>query len=406
MGHVEDRWYRVVDGVREATALCGQGRRYRVRYTAPDGSERSKSFADREKRSAEAFLVSVESDKLRGSYIDPRAGRITFKEYADSYVASRTYDESTREATESRLRVHVHPTLGARELGSLRPNHIREWDRALQERNLAPTYRRVLFANVSAILSAAVDDERIARNPCRAASVRAPRPVSHRIEPWTVETVLAVRAAVVHRYRIAVALGAGCGLRQGEIFGLAVEDVDFLRGMVHIRRQVKIVRNRLIFGPPKGRKVRVVPLPESVAFDLAAHIEAFPPVDVELPWETPSGALETARPVLYSREHKALNRNYINSLIWKPALEAAGVEPTRANGMHALRHFYASTLLDAGESIKAVSEYLGHADAGFTLRTYTHLMPNSEERTRKAVDRVLLSGKLAADGLVTAWTPR
>ncbi|HEX3614512.1 MAG TPA: tyrosine-type recombinase/integrase [Sporichthyaceae bacterium] len=92
-------------------------------------------------------------------------------------------------------------------------------------------------------------------------------------------------------------------------------------------------------------------------------------------------------------------------MIWKPALEAAGIEPTRANGMHALRHFYASTLLDAGESIKAVSEHLGHADAGFTLRTYTHLMPNSEERTKKAVDRVLLGGTLAADGLATAWTP-
>lgn len=43
-------------------------------------------------------------------------------------------------------------------------------------------------------------------------------------------------------------------------------------------------------------------------------------------------------------------------------------------------------LLDAGESIKAVSEYLGHADAGFTLRTYTHLMPSSAERTMRAVD--------------------
>lgn len=49
--------------------------------------------------------------------------------------------------------------------------------------------------------------------------------------------------------------------------------------------------------------------------------------------------------------------------------------------MHALRHFYASVLLDAGESIKALSEYLGHHDPSFTLRTYMHLMPNSEART-------------------------
>lgn len=64
------------------------------------------------------------------------------------------------------------------------------------------------------------------------------------------------------------------------------------------------------------------------------------------------------------------------------------MEPTRLTGMHALRHFYASTLLDAGESNKAPSAYLGHTDPGFTLRTYTHLMPSSEERTRRAIDEV------------------
>jgi integrase len=47
--------------------------------------------------------------------------------------------------------------------------------------------------------------------------------------------------------------------------------------------------------------------------------------------------------------------------VWHRALEAAGVEATRANGMHALRHFYASVLIDAGESVRAVAEYLGHA---------------------------------------------
>ncbi|MCP3786040.1 tyrosine-type recombinase/integrase [Micromonospora sp. A3M-1-15] len=53
-----------------------------------------------------------------------------------------------------------------------------------------------------------------------------------------------------------------------------------------------------------------------------------------------------------------------------------------------LRHFYASALLDAGESIKALASYLGHSDPGFTLRVYTHLMPASEERTRNAIDRL------------------
>lgn len=55
--------------------------------------------------------------------------------------------------------------------------------------------------------------------------------------------------------------------------------------------------------------------------------------------------------------------------------------------MHALRHFYASVLLDAGESIKAVSEYLGHSDPGLTLKVYAHLMPTSRERAKLAIAR-------------------
>ena len=52
-------------------------------------------------------------------------------------------------------------------------------------------------------------------------------------------------------------------------------------------------------------------------------------------------------------------------------------------------------------SIKAVSEYLGHADAGFTLRTYTHLMPASHDRSRRVIDSRL--GR--SDGLETACEP-
>ncbi|MET8260731.1 tyrosine-type recombinase/integrase [Micromonospora sp. NPDC005205] len=87
-----------------------------------------------------------------------------------------------------------------------------------------------------------------------------------------------------------------------------------------------------------------------------------------------------------SARRGAINRRTFDNKSWRPAVVAAGITPTRATGMHALRHFYASSLLDARESIKALASYLGHADPGFTLRVYTHLMPASEERTRRAID--------------------
>ena len=59
--------------------------------------------------------------------------------------------------------------------------------------------------------------------------------------------------------------------------------------------------------------------------------------------------------------------------------------PTRQDGTHALRHHYASVVLDAGEGINELSEYLGHHDPGFTLRTYRRLMPNSTVRTQRAI---------------------
>lgn len=59
-------------------------------------------------------------------------------------------------------------------------------------------------------------------------------------------------------------------------------------------------------------------------------------------------------------------------------------------------------VLDAGENIKALAEYLGHSDPGFTLRTYTHLMPNSQARTRGAVDRAFRERKVTNDGPSTA----
>ena len=96
-----------------------------------------------------------------------------------------------------------------------------------------------------------------------------------------------------------------------------------------------------------------------------------------------------ARLFLTGREGGALNRNYINRAVWKPALRAAKVADVRAQGMHAGRHYYASVQLEGGTNIRALAEYLGHADPGFTLTTYTHLMPKAEDKAKRAVGSVL-----------------
>jgi integrase len=359
---------------------------YRVQYRDPGGAMRGPVF-DR-KVDAQRFKTENEHAKLHNAWTDPRAGKATLRTYGDAHLAAQTFDETTREAVALRLRLHVYPQLGGYQLGALRPSVVQAWARGLQQQ-LAPSYVRVVFANLSAILQAAVDDGAIARNPCRVGSVKPPAPDRRTVVPWPAERVAEVAAALPDRYRAIVATAAGLGLRQGECFGLAVDDVDFLRGVVHVRRQVRIVASRLVFAPPKTGKTRDVPLPESVALRLAAHLEAWPAVAVTLPWREPAGRPETARLVFSTRERTALARTFFNRHVWKPALEGAGVPATRGNGMHAARHYYASALLEDGVNIRALAEYLGHNDPGFTLRVYAHLMPSSEGRARAAVDRAL-----------------
>jgi integrase len=394
---IDDRWFRREPGKPQKvpTTRHGKGKRWDVRWRDDAGRQRHKAFE--RKQEAESFLAQIQADLARGIYTDPAAGKVTVRTYAKSWLAAQTFDPSTREATELRLRLHIFPELGGRELRALRPSVVQAWTRSLQQR-LASNYVRVVFANLSAVLSAAVDDGLIGRNPCRAGSVRPPAPERRRIVPWSAERVAAVTAALPERYQVLVMLAAGCGLRQGEAFGLSPDDVDFLRGVVHVRRQVKLVHARQVFGAPKGGKERDVPLPEMVALALAAHLQAFPAVKVTLPWREPDGRTETAGLVVTTRERTALARTYFNRYIWKPALDEAGVPATRDNGMHALRHTYASVLLEDGVSIKALAEYLGHADPGFTLRTYTHLMPSSEDRARAAVDRAFATGRPFEEG--------
>ncbi|MGA5667231.1 tyrosine-type recombinase/integrase [Streptomyces pseudogriseolus] len=416
-GHIQDRWFKTEttpEGktVRVKTDRHGTGMRYRARYVGPDGTEKSKSFPDRQKRLAEQWLSHIEADMSRGQYVDPKASRTTFQQYAERWIAAQTTDITTRSAVEMRLRLHAFPHIGARPLGSFQPEHIREWTRALESTVAGATYRREIFKNVSAVFTAAVDDRLIQRNPCRAASVKAPKASPGRVRPWSTERVFAVRAAIPERFRAVVDAGGGCGMRQGEIFGLPADEVGFLTGWLHVGFQVKLINGHQVFAPPKGGKVRDVPLPQHVGRALAAHMEEFPPVDVTLPWLRPDGPKLTKRLIFTSHDGGACRRNDFNTHVWKPALVAAGVLPepepgkrvqsSREDGMHALRHFYASVLLDAGENIKALSQYLGHGDPGFTLRTYTHLMPSSESRTRRAVDGMYEAAGKTDDGPETA----
>ncbi|MQA16414.1 MAG: tyrosine-type recombinase/integrase [Pseudonocardiaceae bacterium] len=411
MGHVQDRWFKRVrdpetgELTRVRTELHGKGDRYRVRYLDPDGVERSRSFPDRQKKAADEFLIAVESDKREGRYINARAGKVTFREYAESWLKGQSDDAATRQTIGSRLRSQLYPFFERRALSSITPAMVREWLDWLLGKGLGASYRSVLFELLSSILGAAVEEKRIHENPCRAKSIKKPKGAPRKVVPWSASRLRAMQLALPLRSRIVIPLGAGCGLRQGEILGFSADDVDRDAMVVNVVRQLRVVGRTLVFAPPKRGKTRTVPISESVLGSIDGHVREFPPVAVTLPWAEPQGRPVTVWLLLSTDDGGVRSGDLFNKVVWKPAFARAGLTyVNREDGMHALRHFFASALLAQGVSVKELAEYLGHTDPGFTLRTYTHLVPSSHQRARAAVDKVFRPGRRrrTSDGLGTA----
>lgn len=216
---------------------------------------------------------------------------------------------------------------------------------------------------------------------------------------WTLAQVEAVAAALPARYSALPYLGAGTGMRQGELFGLAVEDVDFLRRVVHVRRQVRLIGGVQSLAPLKNGREHDVPLADSLAPVLAEHVRKYPPRPITLPWKAPGGEPVTRALIATTLAGGAVNRTVFNQQ-WHRALVTAGIRSARepdakgrpepGNGMHVLRHTAASAWLSAGVSIAAVAAWLGDT-VQIVLRTYAHLMPDDDGAGRRAVDAFFTS---------------
>lgn len=361
MASVERRQQRRSDGSLSPVS-------YRVTWRDPSRRQRSKTFAKR--ADADRFARTVEVDIDRGQYIDPASGRTTFGDYAGRWLAAQVVRPSTMDQLTSRLTTHIMPAFADKPLSAIQRSDVQAWVKALATTR-APGTVRGAHTTLSSILSSAVDDRLIPSSPVRRISL--PKDAQGQLEPLRAEEVRALIAAAAPRWRAYVVAGAGLGLRQGELLGLSVDRVDFLRRTVRVDRQLVTVVGGTRFGPPKTTaSIRTVPLPQSVADELAAHLARFGEGPDRLIFTTPAGEPVTRAGAAY----------------WMRQARAAADLPATVTS-HALRHFYASLLIAQGQSVKVVQNRLGHRSAVETLDTYGHLWPDSEEDTMAAVDGVL-----------------
>jgi len=143
---------------------------------------------------------------------------------------------------------------------------------------LSPATTRTVFRVMSAVLRSAVRDGRIVKNPAEGCPL--PRVDRQVLEPLSPSSVLALADSITPRYRVAVLLGACAGLRLGEVLGLQVGRVDFLRRRITVEQQLQPVRagGVPVLSPlktPASR--RTVPVDDVVVSELAAHLERFGP---------------------------------------------------------------------------------------------------------------------------------
>lgn len=343
---------------------------WRARWRDPDGSQHNMSF--KRKAEAERFLAGISADIVRGTYVDPNDPTL-FRDYAENWREAQVHRPTTRAHVETNLRRHAYPAFGDRRLSTIRPSEIQAWVTRMS-RTLAPATVQVNHGIVAAIFKSALRDRIINNSPCE--GTKLPKRLPTEVVPLSTGSVNALIEAVPDRYRALVVLAAGTGLRQGECFGVAEEYLNLEAGTLRVQQQVILLaRLEPFLAPPKtSASHRTVPLPKVVIDAVREHLERFPVTNLD--------------GLVFTDEHgDALRRTRFSREVWRPAVEAAGVR--RGTGFHDLRHYYASLLIRHGESIKTVQRRLGHATAAETLDTYAHLWPDSEDRTRSAVDSVL-----------------
>ena len=307
----------------------------------------------------------------------------TLREYAERWLAENLQARpSTLEQYRIRLEKRLYPHLGALPLTSITRERIKALitlevtSHRAKGRRLAPKTVTAFMATLSAVLSGAVDVGLLPTNPAarwsRWARVSDPdRTEVEVLETFTPEELVQLfdflSEQLADEYAFILTL-ARTGVRLGEAMALRWEDVDFNRRVILIRRSVRRGRRTV----PKNGKARRVDMSGQLVETLRTRRSV-----MEAEAAVAGGALAD---VIFPRWTDGDQEGFRK--LWRSVLKRAGL---RYRKPHALRHTYASLLIQAGEPLTYVQEQLGHHSAAFTLAVYGHFIPRQDHR---AVDRL------------------
>lgn len=364
-------------------------------YRDASGKRRSKQFTL--KKDADAWLVKARHEVGQGLHI-PDSQASTVAEAAKLWLA--TVDAAGRErSTAAQYRqhadLHIKPYIGATSLQKLTVAMVRAWEDQLRTDGRSLALIRKVRTSLGAILADAMDRGIASRNVIRergrarhsGTDRRAEKRATGKLRvgvdiPSRIE-IKALLGKLEGRWRPMIMTAIFAGLRASELRGLRWGDIDLEAATITVSQRAD--RYDDIGAPKSASGWRTVPIPPALVAELEKWKAACPKGDLGLAFPNGAGNVESLANIR--------NRGLV------PAWEAAGVvedtgkvdekgKPVTAakyQGMHALRHFYASWCInrkaDGGLELppKTVQSRMGHSSITITLDTYGHLFPSDDD---------------------------
>lgn len=341
-------------------------KRWRARYTGPDGLRHSAPHTFDTKKDADAWLTLRQSEVITGEWRTDKAQPMTFGEYARVWLERRELKPRTRELYQSLLDQRLLPTFSSIRLNAIDNETVAAWYH--RQGRGTPTALAHAYSLLRTILGDAERAQHIQRNP---ASIRGAGNTKRQreIKPATIDELTTIVENMPSKYRLLVLLASWCGLRFGEVTELRRDDIDLANGVVKVRRAVTRVRGQHVVSTPKStagtRDVAIPPhLLPTVKEHLASNITG-----------GRDGLLFPARDGVSHLPESTLYKSF------RPAREAAGRPDLR---FHDLRHGAAVLAAQSGATLAELMHRLGHSSPQMALR-YQHV---ASERDRQIAARL------------------
>lgn len=334
------------------------------------------------KTAANAHLITLRADEVRGDFLDPRQAKTKLADWIEAwwplYEASLRME--TRRSEGARVRNHILPGLGHLALDELDALAIMKFVSGLK---LAPKTVRNIHGLLHRILDEAVRQRFIRYNPAKKTSL--PRRVHKEMRFLVAPEIGRLLAAAPEEWKPLVTLLVATGLRYGEALGLRVGDVDLMAGTVRVIRTMHHGPGGVaVFEEPKSEySRRTVTIPPAVCLTLASA----------------AAGKERHETLLCGGDGKPMNSNFRHRT-WPRIVKAAELGYCR---IHDLRHTHAAMLISANVPLTAIQRRLGHSSIKVTSDMYGHLLPEVDAGIMTAVTAAMPGflggtvGELAVD---------